>query len=171
MSWAIYLKSINSTIVMRYRPPNRTLMFVFNICNSSRTCQVIYPATLLIQHCNTLVSPVFFLLLFLHFFSHYSFALTIDHWGPSSTPIKRILFIFLHCFSYYSFVNINVYYPLYSWRLSSTTTNKFTAVGALRFKEIFDRNPNPTDEELSNIAEQLGCDKKVVKVKEYNTSK
>jgi Homeodomain len=52
-----------------------------------------------------------------------------------------------------------------------SSTTKFTAVGALRFKEIFDRNPNPTDEELSDIAEQLGCEKKVIKVKEYNTSK
>ena len=52
-----------------------------------------------------------------------------------------------------------------------SSTNKFTAVGASLFRQLFDRNPNPTDEEMSNIAEQLGCDKKVAKVIESDTSK
>jgi ribosomal protein S24E len=48
---------------------------------------------------------------------------------------------------------------------------KFSTVDNTRFRQLYDQNPAPTDDEISNIAKQLNCDKKAVKVRKCQTSK
>jgi hypothetical protein len=48
---------------------------------------------------------------------------------------------------------------------------RFSTVDNTRFRQVYDQNPDPTDDEISNIAKQLNCDKKAVKVRKCQTSK